>query len=185
MPAPYGSPAALIPLMAARFFQWQTESRIEASAQALFEFHGDPRRLPEVMPPLPGLRWVELPVVPPQEGGVMELHWCPLGLPLMRWRGRWKQVSPPELLVDEMLRGPLISFEHEHRFLPDGQGGCRLRDCLKFSFGSSGIALLLGLLMCRLLLPPLFAWRHWRTRVWARKQQRAAPQGESSALNED
>ena len=131
---------------------------------------------------MPGLRWIHCPALPAKADALIEMKWCPLGLSLMHWKGAWLEVSPPYRLVDGLLKGPLATFVHEHCFEPEPSGGCWLEDRITLSFGEGVLAGLAGWLVCRLALPPLFAWRHWRTRAWAQKQKRAAPQDGNSAI---
>lgn len=160
--------------------RWTGRCLVMATEEELFEFHSDPRKMPEVMPPMPGLRWLQIPGPPAVEGEVMAMQCRLLGVTLLNWRGRWRRVQRPKLLIDEMLVGPLESFEHEHRFEAAPHGGCWLEDRVTFRVGHSLAARCLGALMQRVIIPLLFSWRHWRTRVWAQKK-RATPASWGSA----
>lgn len=151
---------------------FHARTRLAAPPDVVFAFHSDPRNLPVVMPPT--LRLVRLETDgPAAEGRLLEIHcrdW--LVIPL-RWTGRWRTVQPPVLLVDEIIRGPFRTFVHEHRFDPDGAGGCVMTDVVTYAFGRGWWGRALSQTAVRAYLHALFAYRHWRTRVWAARQPAA------------
>jgi uncharacterized protein len=149
-------------------------TRIPASAEALFDFHSDPRNLTIVMPPT--LRLVRLQTDGPAvEGRIIELECRDFWIVPMRWVCRWRVVSRPGLLVDEMLSGPFSEFVHEHRFEDHAEGGCVMTDVVTYAWGRGWIGHMVSATAVRLYLTLLFAWRHHRTRQWAAGQTRPHP----------
>ncbi|MDQ0575491.1 SRPBCC family protein [Agromyces albus] len=49
------------------------------------------------------------------------------GVPI-RLTSRITRMSPPDVFVDEQVKGPFRSFRHEHRFVPDPDGGTIMID---------------------------------------------------------
>lgn len=49
------------------------------------------------------------------------LHWMLYCIPC-RWRVRIAEVRPGEFFIDQMLRGPMKRFRHEHIVRPDPRG---------------------------------------------------------------
>ena len=139
---------------------------LAASAEVMFEFHSDPRNIVQVMPITFRLVKVEMEH-PPQEGGLIQFHCRDLFIIPMRWTCRWKKVRPPRVLVDEMVKGPFETFEHEHRFEPHPDGGCVMHDTVTYAFGRSWWGWALSGTAVRAYIYLLFRYRHARTRKWA------------------
>ena len=112
-----------IPTPSASVFEASTV--VGARPEVLFTFHADPRNLTEVMPPT--LKLVKLVTDGPAlEGRLIELHCRDWWVIPMHWVCRWKQVSPPHLLVDEIIEGPFrsSSMSTVSRRWPMGEPGC-------------------------------------------------------------
>ena len=151
---------------------FQTSTPLEASAETMFAFHSDPSNLTVVMPPT--LRLVSLKTESPaREGGLIELHCRDWWIIPMRWTCRWKTVRPPELLEDEIVKGPFPLFVHQHRFEARGQNNCIMHDTITYQWGRSWWGRLVSETGVRIYLTLLFQYRHYRTRKWAADQSRA------------
>jgi ligand-binding SRPBCC domain-containing protein len=147
---------------------FHTSTRLAASAEHLFTFHSDPRNIIHVMPPT--LKLVSLQTNgPAAEGRLIEFHCRDWWVIPMRWKCRWHTVQPPRLLVDEMVEGPFAQFVHEHRFEPLPEGGCVMHDTITYAFGRSWWGKAISETGVRLYLHLLFAYRHNRTRRWAKQ----------------
>ena len=102
-----------------------------------------------------------------QEGRMIELHCRDWWIIPMRWTCRWKTVQPPQLLVDEIVKGPFTLFIHEHRFEPHGPGRCIMHDTITYQWGHSWWGRLVSETGVKIYLTLLFKYRHHRTRKWA------------------
>jgi ligand-binding SRPBCC domain-containing protein len=150
---------------------FHTSTPLAASAATMFDFHSDPHNLPEVMPPT--LTLVSLKTDgPAQEGRLIQLHCRDWWIIPMRWTCRWKTVQRPQLLVDEIVKGPFALFEHEHRFEDEGPGSCIMYDTVTYQWGRSWWGWLVSETGVRLYLTLLFKYRHHRTRKWAARSAR-------------
>jgi len=166
------------PKSAASVFEANTI--VGATPEALFAFHADPRNLTEVMPPT--LKLVKLVTDGPAlEGRLIELHCRDWWVIPMHWVCRWKQVSPPRLLVDEIVEGPFRLFIHEHRFEALGEGRTRMHDRVTYAFGSGWWGRLISEVGVRIYLRLLFTFRHYRTRRWARRAGTPSSSSSSSS----
>ena len=146
---------------------FRTSTPLAASAEVMFAFHSDPRNIVHVMPPT--LKVVRLDTGgPAQEGRLIEFHCRDWGFIPMRWKCRWRTVQPPTVLVDEMIEGPFTQFVHEHRFEPAPDDGCIMHDTITYTFGRSWWGRLISETAVRFYLTLMFAYRHRRTRAWAR-----------------
>lgn len=147
---------------------FETSTLIAATPEALFAFHADPHNLTEVMPPT--LKLVKLVTDGPAlEGRLIELHCRDWGIIPMRWLCRWKVVSSPNLLVDEIIEGPFSLFVHEHRFDAADDGLTRMTDRVTYAWGRNWWGRIVSEIGVRGYLALLFTFRHYRTRRWAQR----------------
>ncbi len=98
---------------------------------------------------------------------MIELHCRDFWIIPMRWTCRWKTVQRPQLLVDEIVKGPFALFEHEHRFEEQGPSSCVMHDTVTYEWGRSWWGRFVSETGVRLYLTVLFKYRHYRTRKWA------------------
>jgi ligand-binding SRPBCC domain-containing protein len=148
---------------------FRTSTPLSASTETMFAFHSDPHNLTVVMPPT--MKLVKLKTDGPAlEGRMIELHCRDWWIIPMHWTCRWRTVQPPHLLVDEIVKGPFRVFIHEHRFEPSGSG-CVMRDTVTYQFGDSWWGRLISETAVRAYLTLLFAFRHYRTRQWAKRKR--------------
>lgn len=146
---------------------FHTSTPVAASAESLFAFHSDPANLTVVMPPT--LRLVSLKTDgPAHEGRLIELECRDWWVIPLRWTCRWKTVRPPDLLEDEIVKGPFPLFIHQHRFEAQGAGHCIMHDTITYQWGRSWWGRIISETGVRLYLILLFKYRHSRTRKWAR-----------------
>ena len=145
---------------------FQTSTPLAASAEVMFEFHSDPSNLMQVMPPT--LKLVSLKTDgPAQEGRLIELDCRDWWIIPMRLTCRWKRVEPPQILVDEIVKGPFTLFIHEHRFEKRGKDRCVMFDTITYQWGHSWWGRFISETAVRIYLTTLFKYRHHRTRKWA------------------
>ncbi len=145
---------------------FRASTPLRASVETMFEFHSNPRNLPEVMPPT--LKLVSLKTDgPAQEGRLIELHCRDWWIIPMHWTCRWKTVQAPDLLVDEIVEGPFTLFIHEHRFERRGPAECIMHDTVTYQWGRAWWGRLVSETGVRVYLKLLFKYRHHRTRKWA------------------
>jgi ligand-binding SRPBCC domain-containing protein len=151
------------------FSIFEAQTLVSAPPGVLFAFHADPQNLSVVMPPTMKLVSISTDGLA-EEGRLIELHCRDWWVIPMHWVCRWKVVSPPGLLVDEIVQGPFRLFVHEHRFEPVGDGATRMHDRVTYQFGSGWWGRLISETGVRAYLTVLFAYRHYRTRRWAKLQ---------------
>lgn len=145
---------------------FHTSTPLDASAETMFEFHSNPSNLTVVMPPT--LRLVSLKTEgPAQENRLIELHCRDWWIIPMHWTCRWKTVHHPDLLEDEIVKGPFRLFIHQHRFEARGSGRCIMHDTITYQWGHSWWGRLVSETGVRFYLTLLFKYRHYRTREWA------------------
>jgi len=143
---------------------FERSTRVAAAPEELFRFHGNPGNLRAVSPP--GLRI--LGIEAEEEPRVGEEFRIALGKGpiVLRWTGRWTEVAPPGLLVDDGVQTPFALWRHAHRFDPAPEGGSILTDRVEFRLRWTFGGPLGDWFAGRFLFPAMFAGRHAATRAW-------------------
>lgn len=135
---------------------------VQASAQAVFDWHEAPGAFQRLTPPGEPVRVLR------QEGGIKDgarvtVRVGPWPFSL-RWDLEHRDYRYGESFTDQQLRGPFRSWRHVHRMVPNGPDRCILEDRIEYAlpFG------ILGDLAARLIVEPrlhrLFEFRHEVTR---------------------
>ena len=148
--------------------RFERSIEIACPVERLFAFHLDTRNAAAISPPSQRVVRVD-GTFPVQAGDVVGLEVRPalLGraLPVpQRWRVRIAEVRAPELVVDELVRGPFARFHHEHRFADLGGGRSRLTDRIDYALPLGALGRIADRLLVGRLLARTFAYRQEATR---------------------
>lgn len=81
-----------------------------------------------------------------------------------RWEAEYVEVHPESGFTDRMMRGPFARWEHRHRFLSLGTGGCLLRDEVDCELIGGTAGRRLGAAYARRQIERLFHFRQNLTR---------------------
>jgi uncharacterized protein len=129
---------------------------------AVFEWHRDTRNAALISPPSLRVERVE-GSFPLEKGDRVRLVVRPRGSPLrQRWLVRIAEMRAPQLIVDEMEKGPFARWHHEHAFADLGDGRTRVTDTVAYALPLR-IDRLAGPIVQR-LMARTFTYRHRRSR---------------------
>lgn len=129
--------------------------------QAVADFHASPLALKRLSPP--GVFVQFLQVEPLAEGSLAEFRMWFGPLPL-RWRARHHDVQPLVGFVDVQEQGPLLSWQHRHKFEAVAASLTRVSDRIEYAHYPGWRGLWTRILFSRLGLRILFTYRAWATR---------------------
>ncbi|MHC4943809.1 MAG: TIGR01777 family oxidoreductase [Planctomycetota bacterium] len=138
-------------------------SNLPFPSEEVFKWHAAPGVLERLLPP-----WEKVTIDSKQggiaEGGrvVFRIRKGPL---LLRWVAVHKEYEEGRLFTDVQEEGPFASWKHFHRFLPEGEDGCRLEDHVDYElpFGELGNTFMGDRVLKQ--LKAMFQFRHLQTRI--------------------
>lgn len=87
-----------------------------------------------------------------------------IGPRAVEWEAEHREYAPPTVFTDVALRGPFARWEHRHEFVDTGDGGCELRDRVRYALPGGAAGRAFGGAFARRKLRALFAYRHAVTR---------------------
>ncbi len=144
--------------------------------EQVFAFHADPRNISKISP---GWQTVQVHEgEPARVGEKFEIAVRLFGMVHLRWRGIWREVVSPELLVDETLHSPFAYWRHRHRFERLDAGRTRMTDHVSYRFHGGWLGRIFGETLGRLQFALMFADRQRRTCRWLGEHARRLPTGE-------
>ncbi len=133
-------------------------SRLRATAEEAFRWHGRPEALERLTPP-----WERVEVVERPDGiwnGARAVLRVGAGPLRFRWVAEHSSYEAGARFVDTQVAGPFARWVHEHRFEPAGERESILEDRIEYALplGPPGSAL--GGPLARRRLRRTFRWRH-------------------------
>jgi uncharacterized protein (TIGR01777 family) len=144
-----------------RMATFEKRTRIPASVQELFSWHGRPFAFERLAPPWEKMRVVE------RQGGIKDGDKVVLEMRQGPFRHRWVAVHcdyiEGQQFRDEQVEGPFAKWIHTHQFFPDGDNASTLSDKIEYQppLGFLGKAAA-GRYISR-KLERTFTFRHQRT----------------------
>ncbi len=121
--------------------------RIEAPQPEVFRFFADAENLETICPPELRFRILTPKPITITKGTLLDYRLTLYGIPF-RWQTLISQWDPPNLFIDESLRGPYKQWIHQHSFSQKSDGTTIMRDLVKY----------------RLPLEPIGDLGHWLVR---------------------
>lgn len=133
-------------------------SRIPAPAEAVFAWHERPDAFERLTPP-----WADVQSMAHsggiQDGARRELR-LKLGPLTRRWVLEHRDYVFGRQFRDVQIEGPLKSWEHTHRFEPDGDDACYMEDRIEYQLPGGMLGRVLGASFVHSQLKRLFEYRH-------------------------
>jgi len=142
---------------------FEKESRIEASAQEVFDWHKTDEALEELIPPSDPVT-VKSRSGGIQDGATVTLRIQFLGPLGMDWVARHRNYEEGRQFEDVQESGPFRSWCHTHEVEPIDDSTCRLRDRVEYELPFGWITDLLAGWFVRRKLQSMFEYRHDVTR---------------------
>jgi ligand-binding SRPBCC domain-containing protein len=136
----------------------EREQRVPGAPADVFELYADAFALEEITPP-----WLRFRVVTPGPidmgaGTLIDYRLRLHGVPV-RWRSRIELWEPFRRFVDVQVEGPYRVWHHTHEFEPDGRGGTKIRDVVRYALPLGPLGALAHVLFVRRDLARIFDHR--------------------------
>jgi ligand-binding SRPBCC domain-containing protein len=155
--------------------QFRSTFTVEASLEAVAEFHRDPRALKRLTPPPISVQVHR--AEPLAEGSVAEFTLWFGPLPV-RWLAVHRDVDRLRGFTDEQRSGPMQAWRHTHRFEAVDANATRVSDHIEHAHHAGGRGLVSRVLFHPLALRLLFGYRAWMTRRLLQAASRGALAGQ-------
>lgn len=135
---------------------------VACSAEELFHWHEAPDAFRKLMPP------GEPVTILHHDGHIRDGARAVLLVGRWPFRLHWELMHRDyrfgALFCDEQVKGPFVSYRHEHRFTPLTSRSCRLTDRIMFVLPGGWLGNLLGAPIIMSKFRRLFTYRHRVTR---------------------
>lgn len=130
---------------------------LQADRDGVFQFFRDPGNLSRITPPRLGFRILTPGPILMKEGALLNytIRW--LGMPV-RWTTLITRYDPPDVFVDEQIRGPYAFWHHMHRFRAVA-GGTEMTDTVHYGLPGGALGGLAHGLLIRRQLEGIFDYR--------------------------
>jgi ligand-binding SRPBCC domain-containing protein len=124
----------------------------------VFAFFAEARNIEAITPPWLRLRVLTRSPLEMGPGVVIEYRLTLHGIPI-RWRSRIEVWEPGRRFVDVQVSGPYRLWRHAHEFEPDGAGGTKVRDLVRYALPLGPAGALAHALFVRRDLERIFDFR--------------------------
>jgi hypothetical protein len=134
------------------------EQRLPGAPGEVFPFFADAGNLEAITPPSLRFSIVTPRPIEMRAGALIEYRLRLRGAPIS-WLTRIEEWEPGVRFVDMQLRGPYALWQHTHEFEPDGAGGTRMRDTVRYALPGGPLGALPHALFVRRELAAIFDFR--------------------------
>jgi ligand-binding SRPBCC domain-containing protein len=138
--------------------------RIAVPAQAVFDFHADPRNIPRVAAPPAHVEILPPYDVPLHLGSIVRVRVALFGLLPQIVETEIVVCDPPHEFADQQRRGPFRAWRHRHLFR-EVEGGTELTDDIDYELPTALPFRLLGVEAMTGMMANLFAKRQEITKT--------------------
>lgn len=138
--------------------KFRKETRLPVPVEDAFAWHDRPGAFERLSPP-----WEKVEVL--EQSGSLEpgsrvIVRVPVGPFRLKWIAEHTGYKKNEFFRDVQVSGPFARWDHTHRFLPDGEENCLLRDEIEYALPLGILGNLFGGRGVARKLERLFAYRH-------------------------
>lgn len=149
-----------------REYMLERKQVIPRPVAELFPFFEKPENLALITPPWLRFNLVTASPVVMKNGAIIDytIRW--FGIPV-RWRTRIATYLPPDMFVDEQIKGPYAFWRHTHTFVATGRG-TEMTDVVRYRLPGGIAGRIVRALLVRRQLEVIFDYRaHTIARIFS------------------
>jgi uncharacterized protein (TIGR01777 family) len=135
-------------------------SPMPVSADELYAWHGRPLAFQRLQPPWEHVEQTASHGTFGTDGHRVEMRTALFGPVTAAWVAELYDFQPGRQFQDRQVKGPFASWNHTHRFIPDGPNASFLEDHIEYRVPLGSVGSAFGGGMVRSRLEAMFAYRH-------------------------
>jgi len=141
-----------------KVYTFKKEQKISKNILEVFDFFSRPENLAIITPPKMKFQILTPSPIEMKEGALIDYTVRILGFPI-RWRTLITKYDPPNMFVDQQLKGPYSIWHHTHTFTKISDNETLIRDIVAYSIPFGLIGRIVHSLYIKKDLEKIFLYR--------------------------
>ena len=141
-----------------KVYTLKREQKISKNILEVFDFFSRPENLATITPPKMNFNILTPSPIEMKEGTLIDYTVNILGFPL-RWRTLITKFDPPNIFVDQQLKGPYSLWHHTHKFKKINEKETLIQDVVVYSIPFSFIGSFVHSIYIKKDLDKIFSFR--------------------------
>jgi len=141
-----------------KVYTFKKEQKISKNILEVFDFFSRPENLAAITPPKMKFQILTPSPIEMKEGALIDYTVRILGFPI-RWRTLITKYDPPNMFVDQQLKGPYSIWHHTHTFTKISDNETLIRDIVAYSIPFGLIGRIVHSLYIKKDLEKIFLYR--------------------------
>ncbi|MAV64664.1 MAG: CDP-paratose 2-epimerase [Candidatus Marinimicrobia bacterium] len=141
-----------------KLYKLETEQIISKNIDEVFDFFSRPENLSIITPPKMNFKILTPSPITMKEGALIDYTVNVLLFPI-RWRTLITKYSPPDIFIDEQLKGPYSMWHHTHTFEKINDNQTLIKDVVLYGVPLGLLGRIIHFLYIRRNLNEIFSFR--------------------------
>ena len=141
-----------------KLYKLETEQIISKNIDEVFDFFSRPENLSIITPPKMNFKILTPSPITMKEGALIDYTVNVLLFPI-RWRTLITKYSPPDIFIDEQLKGPYSMWHHTHTFEKIDDNQTLIKDVVLYGVPLGLLGRIIHFLYIRRNLNEIFSFR--------------------------
>ena len=141
-----------------KIYTLKKEQKISKNILDVFDFFSRPENLSRITPPKMGFNILTPSPIEMKEGALIDYTVKILGIPI-RWRTLITKYDPPNIFIDQQLKGPYSLWHHTHVFKKISDNETLIEDIVLYTIPFGFIGRIVHYLYIKRDLEKIFSYR--------------------------